>query len=966
MNFQRMTSDRSARRKLIKLLKLIGLAFAISMLNFPVQAVSLHPTVKQKLREEGKLADYQQFLIEAKGRGVNAPEKDVLRTPSMMRMINGSKLDGLFRSSATSADVDTVKVLVILVDFSDNPYDAAVGPYVSRVSATPTDFENLLFSTDGSNPTGSMTEYYVENSYGTFFVQGVVTKWYRMPNTYANYVGADQGLQGFAPNAQDLAMDAVNAARVDHDFSQFDSYGPAKVPDGKMDGLFIIHAGTGFEDSNNGGLNDIHSHKWNLRVATVVNGVTVSAYSMEPEESYINGTISQIGVFCHEYGHFLGLPDLYDFTPSAGDAGRSEGLGRWSVMASGNWLGSSKTPSHYDAWSKIFLGFAGETLLTENLRDVSFPQVEDSPTIYRINGQNMPNGEYYLVENRQKVGFDVNLPGSGLLIYHVDEAAVPTGAGNSNQFRYLVALEQADGRNDLAFGDNNQGDGADPYTAASASNEFTDLTPNNSKTNTGDTLFTGEVTQVAVWNISASGPTMTANLDRTYSRPRLELLSSSFEDFGNGNGIIEQGESFDFSFTVENLWANGAATFVKVRTTSSDLTFVTDSVFIGQLDGFSATTSNAGSPFSFTVATNITPRIDTIFFEFNSDNGLNVITLAYEIEVGAAETIIVNADAAGDNLEFYTGDMRNRRAPYRTHVVAFDGPITGAALTPFKNVIWFFGDNTLSGPTSGQKQAIRDYLDSGGNLMLSGQNLVQQLGSSDPTFLATYLHAVDFGTFYSARQAGVNGSPIADGITETRIFGNGGASNWNISSARAMTPTGDAAPALQGFGAPTDAYQALTFSGSYKLAFFSLPFEAIEQNERAAAARTQRRVILENVFQFFGDLQTDVGDDDFGALLPETFTLNQNYPNPFNPSTTIDYTITAGDGASRGFKTELTIFNVLGQQVRQLVDAQELPGEYSIVWNGTADTGEQVASGIYFYRLRRGALTQTRKMVLLK
>ncbi len=959
------TIQNSASRKLIKFLKLLALAFALSMLNLPVHAVSLHPTVKAKLQKEGKLADYQRVIATAKANGLNAPEKDPFRTPSMMQMINGAANDGLFKSSSSAAAVDTVKVLVILVDFSDNPYNAAVGNYVSRVSATPAMFDSVLFSTDGRNSSGSMTEYYLENSYGKFVVQGVITEWYRMPQTYATYVGSSQGLQPFALNAQDLARDAVLAAAPDYDFAQFDTYGPGgQGKDFKMDGLFIVHAGTGFEDSNNGSLNDIHSHKWQLRTAVNVDGVSVSAYSMEPEESYINGTISPIGVFVHEYGHFLGLPDLYDFDESG--PSNSEGLGRWSVMASGNWLGSSRTPSHYDAWSKVFLRFAASTTITGNLRDVSIPQVESSPTIYRINGQNMPAGEYFLVENRQKVGFDVNLPGSGLLIYHIDEAANPSNGGkwgNWNQNRYLVALEQADGFDQLAFGANNQGDGGDPYSATSA--EFTDLTATNSKTNTGDTSVIGQTTEVAVWNISASGPTMTANLDRSYSRPLLELVSTDFNDRGNGDGTVDAGEQFEFSFTVNNLWANGASTYVKVRTTSADLSFTTDSVFIGQLTGRGATTTNAGSPFAFTVAQNVTPRIDTIFFEFHSDNELNVITLPLQIDVGAPEILIVNADAAGENLEFYAGDMLNRRAPYRTHSIAFSGPISSAQMIPYKNVIWLYGDNSLTGPTADQKLAIMGYLNNGGNLLISGQNLVEQLGASDSVFLATYLHAVDYGRYYSSRQGGVVGSPIGDGISELRTFGNGGASNWNIGTARALTPVNGAVPALQGFGAPTDAYHALTFSGSYKLAFFSFPFEAISQRD-IDTLRTQRREMLARVFEFFGNLQTDVNDGNAEPFLPESFALHQNYPNPFNPTTTINYTITPGDAKDRGLQTELSIFNVLGQQVRSLVNRQEIPGEYSVEWNGTSDSGGKVASGIYFYRLKRGSLSQTRKMVMLK
>ncbi|KAB2880549.1 T9SS type A sorting domain-containing protein [bacterium] len=93
---------------------------------------------------------------------------------------------------------------------------------------------------------------------------------------------------------------------------------------------------------------------------------------------------------------------------------------------------------------------------------------------------------------------------------------------------------------------------------------------------------------------------------------------------------------------------------------------------------------------------------------------------------------------------------------------------------------------------------------------------------------------------------------------------------------------------------------------------------------------------------------------------PEILKLNQNFPNPFNPETTIRYDLPA-DG-----KVTLKIYNILGQEIRTLVNRKELAGTYQVVWNGTNDRGSRVSSGLYFYRLQIDKTAKTRKLLLVK
>lgn len=105
----------------------------------------------------------------------------------------------------------------------------------------------------------------------------------------------------------------------------------------------------------------------------------------------------------------------------------------------------------------------------------------------------------------------------------------------------------------------------------------------------------------------------------------------------------------------------------------------------------------------------------------------------------------------------------------------------------------------------------------------------------------------------------------------------------------------------------------------------------------------------------FNDVQ--VNSD---GVLPATFELSQNYPNPFNPSTKIDFSV-----AGRSH-VDLAIYNVLGQRVKTLVNEELAPESYTVTWNGVNDHGQQVASGLYFYKLTAGDVVVTRKMMLMK
>jgi hypothetical protein len=167
------------------------------------------------------------------------------------------------------------------------------------------------------------------------------------------------------------------------------------------------------------------------------------------------------------------------------------------------------SPAHPDAWSRIFLGFVTPTIPTYDQNGVSFPQVETNATIYKLWTSGSPANEYYLVENRQKTGYDAYLPGDGMLIWHIDNNKPGNTdewwPGSGNPSHYKVALVQADDlwemEKKIGYADN-----ADPFPGSTVNRNFSGSSSPNSNS------YSGTGTSVSVVNISNSGATMTADI----------------------------------------------------------------------------------------------------------------------------------------------------------------------------------------------------------------------------------------------------------------------------------------------------------------------------------------------------------------------------------------------------------------------------------------------------------------------
>ncbi len=488
----------------------------------------------------------------------------------------------------------TVKNLVVLCKFSDHVFGTH-----TRDRA---DYD-VLFNAVGGHPvlapTGSVKDLYTENSYGSMTLNSTVLAWVTLPQTEAFYADGQTGGGSFPRNVQGMVRDALVLADPLVNFADFDTDN-----DGVVDAIDIIHSGYAAETGGGGG-NWIWSVKWSLfqlpggsftSADVNRNGVNVKVSDWHTEAALWGTTgtdLLRIGVVAHETGHFFGLPDLYDTDSS------SEGIGSYCLMAnSWGFDGTQLHPPHLSAWCKSQLGWVTPTVI--NPGTFSAPQVETTPTVFRIDA-GYPAGEYLLVENRQKVGFENNLPQGGLAIWHIDETksnnkqeGFPGQAGwPGNNNHYKIALLQADGLYQMEHSAN-QGDGGDLFRAEGVSAIGADTVPNTHAYQNGTVL----VTSNRISSISASGPTMTFTYSRLATGPTPTIVGFNPPSGPVGTSVTISGTAFTGATAVRFNGVN-ATTF-----TVNSATQITATVPVGATTGtLSVTTANgtATSAASFSV-----------------------------------------------------------------------------------------------------------------------------------------------------------------------------------------------------------------------------------------------------------------------------------------------------------------------------------------------------------------------------
>ena len=326
--------------------------------------------------------------------------------------------------------------LVILVNFADKDFQVA-----NPLEA----FTNLLnekgYSANGG--TGSAKDYFRDNSYGKFNPQFDVVGPFDLPDSVHFYGGKTEMTND--KNARQMIIDACRLASENGvNFANYDTDN-----DGIVDNIFVFYAG--YNEAEGGGTNTVWPHRWVLPdYNTKFNGKIISDYACTSELRGRSGVnMAGVGTFIHEFGHVLGLADLY-----ATNNGDHHTMSIWDVMDAGAYNNMGRTPPAYSAYQRFSLDWIKPVELKES-QDVVLDSLNSSGQAYIItkdgthnfNGDNPSPTEFFILENRQQKGWDAYLPGRGMLVSRVNYNRMDWWYNqvNNNPVKMGVDIIEADG-----------------------------------------------------------------------------------------------------------------------------------------------------------------------------------------------------------------------------------------------------------------------------------------------------------------------------------------------------------------------------------------------------------------------------------------------------------------------------------------------------------------------------------------
>lgn len=388
--------------------------------------------------------------------------------------------------------IGSPRTLVILVNFTD----------LSFVTPNPQQaFSEMLnqkgYSANGG--TGSAKDYFEASSNGLFSPQFDVVGPYALPQSY-KYYGENKGVVGISDaRPGQMIVDACKAAYdAGVDFALYDVNN-----DSIVDNVFVFYAG--HNEAEGADKSTVWPHRWEINgysysgtpASATFNRRRVLDYACTSELRGANGAnMAGIATFAHEFGHVLGLVDMYP----TNDA-KHHTLSFWSIMDNGTYLNYGRTPPTYNAFERFQLGYLTPVLLND-AADATLLPLSTSNQAYLISSKDTHNlnqyaptpSEFFLLENRQKVGWDSYLPGHGMLIYRINYNAADwaNNAPNNEYDRMGVDIVEADNK------DNVISLSGDPFPGTTGVTGYTptlrDKTPLTDKQITDIVEMSGEIT----------------------------------------------------------------------------------------------------------------------------------------------------------------------------------------------------------------------------------------------------------------------------------------------------------------------------------------------------------------------------------------------------------------------------------------------------------------------------------------
>jgi M6 family metalloprotease-like protein len=884
----------------------------------------------------------------------------------------------------------TLAVPVLLCEYANRP-----GPFDA------TTIQNKLF--DG--PSGTVTDYWSEVSYGMLNMTGTVYDWVTLAYEDAYYEGGP-GCNGTCLSAPlgEMLFEVLSGHDPAVDFSQYDNDGPDGIPnsgddDGFVDFVAIVHSEYGGEC---GSTNNMWSHEFYYAGAhqsgqpyetddPAAGGgfIKINEYAMEPALNCPpdNATLIDIGVFCHEFGHAMGLPDLYDWNYGGGS-----GIGEWGIMGSGNW-NEPTSPAHPCAWTRMQLGWITPTDVDWNGSLQSIDAIATSGEVYRFgftynrfrrSNECRVNGNYSLYcglhQNEglergwgserldrgygntwnetieREFSFDGTTPVNFSYAYKYDAEAT---------YDFCYSVVEVQGVEHVL----------DTFTDIGSGTASHDLTSYLSGLSPGDTYkLKFRAVSDESWS-DEDGPD-------SQGQPKYNSNCGMFvvDDVAVNGG----GESYfgDFEATADG-WYQPAA-----ENPNREYWLAENR----QVFGFDQHLHGTGllimhidetiieSPFLGNSGGNDNTRVKGVVVE--EADGLNELGLTSD---------------RGDDGDVYPGSTNNRRFAFNTNPNSDNnsGGVTQIVIDNISDSGPVMTANVKAGDPGPMAVSVAPPLIDN-NVTEAGVVVSGDYIQAGATFYFTRAGAaLESRTMAPADAQDILGTSLRwNDPTELEgtinVYSKEGGT-WNLV---VSNPDGqsyvlnDAITINQVVAAQLQSASIDVDGRSIRLEYELFDLEA---GETIRLSRTTDEDGLWNVLH--NDLQPVSGDglyryvdDDVkpgkkyfykldvvaeggevrelhrgsAAVPAEALTLSQNYPNPFNPTTTISFYL------PERVKVRLEVFDVSGRVVARLGDGVYDVGPHELIWNGTDSNGTPVSSGVYVYRLTAGSQTVSKKMILLK
>ena len=868
-------------------------------------------------------------------------------------------------SAAPMQDVVTqtgrIHALTVFAHFADE----------SGTGREPPSFAAEIFT----DQPGSLTHFYREMSRGQFELTGdVLPRRYASRSNADSYAGEEGGYGRFA-------REIIQAADADVDFSRYDNDGPDGVPnsgddDGYVDYIFIVSASapTGFIVGDATGVARLGLGYDFVSEDRALRGGFIRIQSKSGSVQRGRTFADAVGIMAHEFGHFLGLPDLYDREYEDESEDDSGGIGYWGLMGHGirGWDEVSG-PNPFCVWSLGQLGWLGVKnqqlkVLSEDQDDVVFADVNAGGDVYLLPAP-APAEHFFLVEfrSRQHSYYERNLPGEGLLIWRIN----PNRNGNNTETNKQVDLVCADGlfrdagfplgrtpapfsgRDNLDFWAHddryrtdfggNLGDATDVFDGE----RFTDFWAASNPAST---------TGISVTSIRREGDRMVADLklqDRRRAGPitDMEIWKDRIEIVGDVT-VLPQGQ-LDVRTGAEVLVGSDALA-AGADTARVELIVYGD-LFVGVSgQGQTVFRSAAADPQPGDWQGIVLQSIASVYLRSVHIDHARYGLLAEEIDyaITLEDVTIRHVSADGIRLEKVEEEILFDRV----HVEEAGGVgiwIAGPGLTRINQAE--LHDNGRAGlwREGGYLSLLDTRFNSNGSAAPEEANLVLGRGASGKVAGNSFTGGIGI---YCAETREVE---IEDNALYNHEVG-----LWTRSARPRIVRNQFFRNAL-----------AMRMEGSVVPA--RLVLNGVQEGEQLIDNQTNQP--LQAINNWWGNedeswIEARISGDvnwrpflNFDPRIPLNFALGQNYPNPFNADTQIDYQIGINDPIVAGETTvALEVRTLTGGLVRHLVEGLAAPGLYSASWDGRDERGERVASGMYYYVLRVGPIVHAKKMIFIK